>query len=604
LGFLIQLHTVSVSNIIMTATRPPLRAPSFPRKKSLPPIAKMIVNHSLAIFLCMGACWGFWLVFYLPMPDGLPSRPEDFVPSRPSPLASGSSITRDTAQVISTKTFQDVQEIAMPDRLPSPTKDFVPFLRLSTAESGSSIARGTARIPLKAFQDVLERAKKNQNHCHSVVPDDGVPEPTEDIIAIANITTARLPGFGVIQALEQWNHNPQPPSHITDGATNTQCQVPPENECGESQFTVIFMAYNPDRLGKLMNQIRYMLQPTQPFRRIIREIILVWNGPREINETEKGRSLLEYIEQESDRLRIVYPLKAGLPNDLLNRYHPDIVQVKTKAIQYYDDDGPFYSYEAVLGGFELWKRNSNAQIGAMARVIDLGPRQQAEKKQMLPGPELNDRAFVSHCKLDEVRYNYEFFANFEANMVLPSGSFLHSNYLCFIWHAAFEPIRDYVRAHPVHPDDITVSMMVSQLSGRSPKVYSRRINLETQEEQLKEMARLKGQVGELAKAKESAALKAQEFETQRRRLLFNINWDENHNMDDNKEKWAQLRSGAINSLVRYFGSMNSGSIGWCFGTEFHKKGKNTGADICEPEMARFGKLPWLNIDHTQKETCP
>lgn len=507
-----------------------------------PSVARMLMNHSLAIFLGLAAFWGAWLM-YLPIP-------EHPMPEHPVAPSGGGKF--------------------MPDN----------------GNGNVNVNRRNENMGgvLKAFEDVLTRAKKNQNHCKAVVPEaEGIKEPMEDVIAIANMTTARLQGFGVIQALEDWKVQPQPAAHIANGASNTQCVIPPENECDEEKFTVIFMAYNPDRLTKLIRQMRTMLTP--PYSSIVREIVLVWNGPRHVDESDEGKTLIEFAKEDADRLRIVYPLKQGLPNDLLNRYHPDIVQVKTKGILYYDDDGPFYSYEAVLGGFELWKRNSNAQIGAMARVIDLGDRQLAEKQEMLPTSEpLNDRAFISHCAPDDVEYNFRFFANFQANMVLPSGSFLHSNYLCFLWHPAFETIREYVRAHPVHPDDITVSMMVSQLAGRSPKVYSRRINLETKEAQLKEAARLR-------------AL------DQRRRLLFNIDWDKNHNMDDSKEKWAQLRSGAVNSLVRYFGSMNSGSIGWCFGTEYHQKNKQ-GEDYCNPEMARFGKLPWLNIDHTVKDECP
>ena len=61
-------------------------------------------------------------------------------------------------------------------------------------------------------------------------------------------------------------------------------------------------------------------------------------------------------------------------------------------------------------------------------------------------------------------------------MVLPSGSMLHSNYLCFLWHPALEEIRNFVLQHPVHPDDVTVSTVVSHLAGKAPRVYSRRLN--------------------------------------------------------------------------------------------------------------------------------
>ena len=551
---------------------------------------KLVKQYGMVIVLLLGGIWGVRLMF-VPVDVG----------------TSSSGVGSD--------------EVNGGNTLPSGvrrTKD-------TTATNNNNNNNADSFLP--AFQDILQRSKQNRDHCQQVLPlpDNAPPEPKEDVIAIANMTTARLHSFGLIDALEEWQRRPQKTasSSITQGATNTQCLVPPEQECGEEHFSVIFMAYNPDRLTKLMRQIRTMLTP--PYSQIVREIILVWNGPRAIQESIQGQQLLDYVQEQSQHLRVVYPLQMGLPNDLMNRYHPDVVQVKTKGILYYDDDGPFYSYEAVLGGFELWKRNSNAQIGAMARVIDLGPRQAAEKIALLQQDDVpsQDRAFVSHCPpSDDVEYNFRYFANFQANMVLPSGSFLHANYLCFLWHPVFEPIRTYIRAHPVHPDDITVSMMVSQLAGRAPKVYSRRINLETKEAQLAEAARRKslgqsieGGVGSgssgARKLQEVQEVQQQQQQQQqqhpdhpgRRKLLFNINWDANHGMDDNKEKWAQLRSGAINSLVRYFGSINSGSIGWCYGTEYHSKDKN-GEDVCLPDMARFGKLPWMNIDHTPKETCP
>lgn len=531
----------------MKGTTPARNTPALRKNRaSSSSFARLLGTYSVVILLLLGAVWGLYII-YIPFPEGTSRFPDDF--------ASAGRITRLDSAITKSNSNSN-------SPLPKPKAPFSP-----------------AKSFLKPFQEVLTRAKEKKSHCNKVITEK-FEEPDEDVIEIANMSTARLHNFGVIDALEKWRADPKPAKNITMGASNTNCVIPPENECGESQFTVVFMAYNPDRLTALLKQMQKMLK-TDPFTFSIAELIVVWNGPREINESKEGKALLEFAKEESKRCRIVYPLKQGLPNDLMNRYHPDIVQVKTKGILYYDDDGPFYSYEAVLGGFELWKRNANAQIGAMARVIDLDPRQAEEKKGILKG-ELNDREFISHCGPDDVEYNFRFFANFDANMVLPSGSFLHSNYLCFLWHPVFEPIREYVRAHPVHPDDITVSMMVSQLAGRAPKVYSRRINMDEKAKQLKI---------------------AKDTEKQRRRLLFNIDWDKNHNMDEAKEMWAGLRSGAVNSLVRYFGSMNSGSLGWCYGTEFHAKNKR-GENVCEPEMARFGKLPWLNDDHTAKKQCP
>jgi hypothetical protein len=205
------------------------------------------------------------------------------------------------------------------------------------------------------------------------------------------------------------------------------------------------MAYNPDRLGMALKQIQKMFEKAE-WHGLVKEVVMVWNGPRKVDESPEGVKLLEYAVHHN--VRVVYPLKMGFPNDLMNRYHPDVVQVTTKAILFYDDDGPFYSPAAVLGGFELWKRHSSAQVGAMARQIDYAPRQTIEQQAVTSG-QPSDRFFVSHCtnlpEPDVVDYNFRYFANFDANMVLPSGSFLHSNYLCFLWHPVLEPVG--IRAH-------------------------------------------------------------------------------------------------------------------------------------------------------------
>ena len=262
-----------------------------------------------------------------------------------------------------------------------------------------------------AFASVVNRAVLNQQLCKSV--QSSAAEVTD--YSKLNNHTAHLKQWGILDAVRTYQ---QSDPNSKKNKYPYQCQLPPENECQEDHFTVIFMAYNPDRLQKMMTQIKIMLSQSD-FSKIVAEVIVVWNGERHIDETDLGKKLVEL--GQTLPLRISYPLKAGFPNDLMNRYHPRL-QVKTKAIMYYDDDGPFYSFLAVLGGFELWKRNSNAQIGAMARKIDLGPRQTDESNAVSNEP--GDRYFVSQCPTDEVHYNYNSFANFGARMVLPSGSFL------------------------------------------------------------------------------------------------------------------------------------------------------------------------------------
>ena len=440
----------------------------------------------------------------------------------------------------------------------------------TTLTTTTTTTKKSVTVPSE-FYSIFQRATLHQQHCNTI----GLSGEHELDDTSSNNHTAHLSQFGILNVLENMEKYT---NAIQDYPY--QCTLPPEMECSETQFTVIFMAYNPDRLKKLYNQIIKMTSNNggENFKSLVHEIVIVWNGEREVEESKFGQSIVNLATKEGKPVRIVYPLKHGFVNDLMNRYHPSI-NIQTKAIMYYDDDGPFYSYKATLAGFELWKRNSNAQIGAMARKLDLNSRQQEERRAILNGP--GDKFFISHCPTDSIRYNFNEFANFGANMVLPSGSFLHSNYLCFLWHPLFEEIRQYVRQHPVNPDDHTVSAIVAQLSGRAPKVYSRRIN-ESKDDNPNDTTN-----------------------NGRRRLMDGINWDDkNDGKHKQKQHWGKLRSDAANSLIRYFGTINSGSIGWCYGTPYQTTNSRSGDSYCQPEMAKIGYLPWMNPDHTPKDTCP
>ena len=476
-----------------------------------------------------------------------------------------------------------------------------------------------------AFEPVLERARSMKESCNALSARE-LDLSTETLVR--NETYASLPSLGIIDVLEAWKATPNHPEadelliDVEDTANNWQCQLPPENECEETKMTVVFMAHNPDRLNALLKQVKKFLND-KDWQSLIAEVVLVWNGPRPVEESKDGQELLKLAQTQA--FRIVYPLMRGLENDLMNRYHPSVVRVEqTKAILYYDDDGPFYSFAAVRAGFELWKRHPRAQIGAMSRNFVDSDRQKNELKRLqLERPETpRDELFISHCTNvdDFVDYDYHYFANYDAHMALPSGSILHVNYLCFLWHPVLEPIRQFVRAHPVHPDDVTVSMIVSQLSGRAPRVYSRRLNPPSEKDnalleellqksqqkhrQLSEMSESFGDEDDDTIAEYRGIIPLSELQ-RHRSLMFNIDWDAYSKGDpriaDLKNYWAALRTQAINSLVRYFGSMTGGSIGWCEGTPFYNP-KVSGK--CHPEMAKQGWLPWMEQDGSPKETCP
>ena len=227
-----------------------------------------------------------------------------------------------------------------------------------------------------AFDAVLERAIQKRDFCRAEQKDDFVGFDTRRQVLFGkqNQTLATLPAFGIIDALQSFNADKN-----ADTNKEWQCELPPETECDETQLTAVFMAYNPERLGKTLAQIRKMLSRDN-FQNLVKECVLVWNGERHIDESAEGKELLEFAEHNA--LRVVYPLRMGFPNDLMNRYHPQVLQITTAALLYYDDDGPFYSYKAIEAGFELWKRHPQAQIGAMSRQINYSARQVQERSKL------------------------------------------------------------------------------------------------------------------------------------------------------------------------------------------------------------------------------
>lgn len=422
-------------------------------------------------------------------------------------------------------------------------------------------------LPL-GLKSLLDRAKQMKGICNTINP-----------LAKATLNEIDLPSLGVIDDLS--SYRPKDEQEFQ----NWQCTLPPSQSCHLEKFSVIFLGFNPNRLGDVKRQMRTMMQRPQ-YREMIEEIILVWNNPEPINKTAIGselyqRSLRNHTEFDVNSpniFRIFYPVELGFSSSLINRYHP-MIKPKSKALLYYDDDGPFYDVRAIISAFELWKRNSDAQLGAMARAFTLSQRQREEKVKVVGPDDLNDRKFVSHCRDqgDQIGYDYRHFENFHANMVLPSGSFMHRNYLCFIWHPALANLRRFVEDHLVHPDDMAVSTIVSHVSGRAPLTYSRRLPGQPKDEKNKKRRRLTEQSGNATEGMWRTA------------------------------DWGRLRTIALNSVISYFGGINSGSFGWCYKTKYQKRIRDKvrgQRHVCEPEIARDFMVPWLEMGGYRNDMCP
>jgi len=516
-------------------------------------------------------------------------------------------------------------------------------------DADESAAAGSGHVDeVHAFKAVISRAVANLELCNSLPKING--PPAKEVQQITD--TPMLSEFGIMNALSEWVGEVEGEKNTgtaggaqqqgIDGGTGYPvCHLPPESSCQTKSYSAILMSHATDRLTKLKGGIVDLCK-----RVATEEVILVWNSPRSLLESDSGgigQELLRWDEDPTHKLRIFFALENGLENNLLNRYHPSI-NPKSEAVMYFDDDGPFFDENAMSKvGFELWRRNSDVQNAAFPRNLRvlsgrmkdmqnqgvdmylkhvLGGRKEGNTGNAEEG-DVDDIPFTPTCRErtgDIIEYNYFIFPQFGANMALPSGSIIHRNYLCFIWHPAFEELRKYIREHPTHPDDQTVSAIISQLSGKPPRAFPRTVK-KGQAKDNKSNLRGGGDGTSSIKATNS---------TERRRLLaleeeyiddhhFFAREDEQHqklsqqrlHVDQShrrllwkQENWGLMREEAANSLIGYFGSLNAGSVGWCAGTQYQKKRpRSPGGFSCEPEFPTLDMIPWIKPGGVGYDIC-
>ena len=193
----------------------------------------------------------------------------------------------------------------------------------------------------------------------------------------------------------------------------------------------------------------------------------------------------------------------------------------------------------------------------------------------------------------------------------------------FIWHPAFKELRDYVLAHPTHPDDITVSMIISHVSGRAPRVYSRNMHKRNALSKVLVNDELKDINAPISN---TVMLPPRSSLSDHRRLSLNekgidsdrwlkdriiyeeansarmVQKEGRRNLLWNKEEWPLLREDALNSITGYFGSFNGGSVGWCLTTIFHTK-TDEGLHWCESEISSLDWSPWVNEGRLGYNEC-
>ena len=534
--------------------------------------------------------------------------------------------------------ISSVQHLSLQDFLGEGTKVKTADKNKQTADEEIIKTTNTNIIPMgkkqqtiderTAFESIIQRVKWTKEQCNNVPPEQRNTVQKELKVAT---DLPMLPEGGVASALEQWLKDNPPPSSSSAARNNNNdayptCYIPPPKSCHISTYTLIIMSHTTERLQAFMDPLRSMIDSWPG----LTEIIIVWNSPRETltsaatdTENNNGKEkryaieLLKWDEDTSHPLRIFFALENGLTNNLLNRYHPKL-QPKNEAVMYFDDDGPFWSRESmVYGGLELWKRNSNVQVGGFPRNVRFLSNRMKDIQNVnlqssidliqrdVNGYENENHAtFTPTCRNvtgDHVEYNYFSFPDFAGHVLLPSGTFLHRNYLCFIWHPAFEELRQWVIAHKTMPDDMTVSTLISHLSGRSPRTFPREIAETGGRRRLLETVKRR----RVTKARGNESIADADHGSDHNILLQSPPPDQSHRRLLWKQKgWGNMREEAINSILGYFGSIHPGTVGWCAGTEYMRNNNRGVPFVCHPEKPTLDLIPWLTQGGIGSTQCP
>lgn len=453
-----------------------------------------------------------------------------------------------------------------------------------------------------------------------------------------------LPELGMHKSIQKWfdknssDENDLDMSFLRSYHPYPTCYLPPPTTCESNSFSVVVMSYSLKRIPELISGIRKISSWKHTS-----ELILVWNSERKIltdasnlnhlSHNPYASELLSYSFNSSHPLRIFYSLEQNLVNNLLNRYHPSL-RPKEEAVLYFDDDGPFFDELPMEIGFELWKRHSDVQVGSFPRNIRFTSQRMLENQRIATNKIIQLSAeensyytnnhtsnitslypdFTPLCHRqtgDVLQYNYFIFPQYTAHMFLPSGSFLHRNFLCFIWHPVFADLRQYILDHPTHPDDMVISTIVSHLSGKGLRAFPRIVFGDEKKEVLGNMSyRVLNQFEDSRYNSIVNDHIKKIFENHNKHALYSYDEELISNFSGTvqrillwqQQNWAKMREEAINSIIGYFGSINPGSVGWCMGTDSQRKGGTMLYD-CKPEFPHYKKIPWIRKGGLGSDSC-
>ena len=375
-------------------------------------------------------------------------------------------------------------------------------------------------------------------------------------------------------------------------------------------------------------------------------IIVIYYGSMDDLEKDKdyGRRIRNWHEQNTIRLINGDGAEAESETShhygLLYPFHPSLLQyIENDIILYLDGSLPIIQGDTGTGiggadtleaGFELIQQDSQLLVGSQVydgivsgRDDSAGTGTTSNLLQGDPGH------FGPACG------SYSIEGMNEDSIIHYSGMFLHKNYLCFIWHNIFAPVREMVdkigqRYHQNRNDkliSLVISSIVPQLSGLGPALYPlMKPSWSNGQDQssIEQSRRLSEAI-----IMDSGDLNVHAELPRRRRTIWDIthaNTNANtielepvlsrRKLSDTRSIWqtsapppsqsSDLKPEEI-AIINYFGSHSKGPTCWCNGSVYEKEVQAGTRFRCRDKCAQVAdinrdELPWMR-DISRQSKC-
>eukprot|EP00554_Chaetoceros_debilis_P010954 CAMPEP_0194109274 /NCGR_PEP_ID=MMETSP0150-20130528/8795_1 /TAXON_ID=122233 /ORGANISM="Chaetoceros debilis, Strain MM31A-1" /LENGTH=542 /DNA_ID=CAMNT_0038798199 /DNA_START=197 /DNA_END=1826 /DNA_ORIENTATION=+ len=351
------------------------------------------------------------------------------------------------------------------------------------------------------FTDLSHRIQSLQQSCHK--RDGNVADNNNSPSSLSSLSSLPKDNEDSLKILQDLRKvigtQGKVPTRPSSTIASSSCISPPTESCSASQYSVIISYEISQQSPQTIRTLFINMLSLLSHERTKANIAVVLHGTNDaidklIKDHNYGRRIKNWSENNVIRLILQRQERSGIGHDEGNENDNEddlFYLVRPSMLDYLEHDILLFldgsvplvnlndgsgGMESLDAGFELIRKDSRCLVGNRVLEWSNGNGPGEENDAMSPDSE---RLFQPICDRQD-RSNPKSGAN-RVESIHMSGMFIHRNYLCFLWHDVFAPLRNivgglnqkYNRNHKVKGDisSLTITTLVTQLSGKIPALY-------------------------------------------------------------------------------------------------------------------------------------